>query len=133
MTPKISLIIGIAVAALVFAAPASAVYPTLDGGDSGYADRAAGSKAAAAPDFWNYDATGRKLTDTSPGVASEDLPALFAGATGTSESSMQPTVVTTTSTSRELPREGIGVAAGVALLLGLLLVRRHVRVRQLAH
>ena len=132
MTRTFSLIIGLAVAALVFAAPAAAVFPTVDGGDSGYG-ATAGSSVVSAPDFWNYDASGQKVTNTSPGVAPEDLPALFAGTSGASESSAQPTVVTAGSTSRDVPREGIGVAAGVALLLGLLLVTRHVRIRQLAH
>jgi MYXO-CTERM domain-containing protein len=130
MTPKFSLIIGTAVAALVFAAPAAAVFPTVDGGDSGYAERAAGSVATVAPDFWNYDANGQKVADTSPGVAPEDVASLYAGASGASESSTM--AVTTSSASRDVPRPGTGAALGVALLLGLLLVRRR-QIRQFAH
>jgi hypothetical protein len=133
MPPKISLIIGTALAALVFAAPAAAVFPTVDGGDSGYTGKAAGSVVATAPDFWNYDANGNKVANTSPGVAPEDLATMFAGALGASEASTQPTIVTARSTSREWSDGDIGMAAGVALLLGLLLVARHVRIRQLAH
>jgi hypothetical protein len=133
MTPKIPLIVGTALAALVFAAPAAAVFPTVDGGDSGYTGEAAGSVIATAADFWNYDANGNKVANTSPGVAPKDLATMFVGALGASEASTQPTIVTVGSTSREWRHEEIGLAAGVALLLGLLLVGRHVRIRQLAH
>ena len=133
MTPKFSLIIGIAVAALVFAAPAAAVFPDRGRRRQRLRRRAAGSAVAAAPDFWNYDASGQKVTDASPGVAPEELAAMFAGAAGASQSSTQPTVVTTGSTSRDVASRGIGVAVGVALVLGLLLVTRHQRIRQLAH
>jgi hypothetical protein len=133
MPPKISVIIGTALAALVFAAPAAAVFPTVDGGDSGYTGEARGSVVATAPDFWNYDANGNKVANTSPGVVPEDLARMFAGALGASEASTQPTIVTAGSTSREWRDGDIGMVAGVALLLGLLLVARHVRIRQLAH
>jgi hypothetical protein len=133
LTPKFSLIIGIAVAALVLAAPAAAVFPTVDGGDSGYSGEAAGSVVATAPDFWNYDANGNKVANASPGVAPEDLATTFGGVRDASEASTQPTIVTAGSTSREWRHEEIGLAAGVALLLGFLLVARHVRIRQVAH
>ena len=78
MIPKFSLVIGIAAAALVLVAPAGAVFPTLDGGDTGYAERA-GSAAGVAPDFWNYDASGQKVADTSPGMGPEDVATLYSG------------------------------------------------------
>jgi len=72
MTRKISLITAIAGAALVFAVPAA-------WGDSWGADR------QGQADFWNYDQqTGKKITNSSPGVAPEGLATLYFGATSES-------------------------------------------------
>jgi hypothetical protein len=61
-----SLVIGFAVAA--FAAPAALGEPRGAGNSPNHAD------------FWNYDvATGEKIADTSPGVASADLGRLYDG------------------------------------------------------
>jgi hypothetical protein len=60
MTPKISLIIGIVAAALVLAAPAAAMYPTLDGGDIGN-----NRGDAAVVLFDNYKAEGQQPGRTS--------------------------------------------------------------------
>jgi hypothetical protein len=136
MISKFSLVIGIATAALVLVlvlvSPAGAVFPTVDGGDSGYADRT-GSEAAAAPDFWNYDGSGQKVADTSPGVAPEDVAALYSGEVGASDSSTQSTFLATRSTSRDWPHPEIGAVAGIAVLLGLVLAARSTRIRRLAH
>ena len=129
MTPKFSLIIGIAVMALVFAAPAVAVIPTLDGGDTGYAkgDGNAVVVSQLPSDFWNYDANGQKIADASPGLAPQDLATQFAGTTGV-------TVAATDSGRGDWPQIGIGLAlALLAALLGVMLVMRHGRTRQLAH
>jgi hypothetical protein len=64
MTRRISLIIGTAVAALAVGVPIASA-------DAWFADR-------QQSDFWNYDAqTGRKITDTSPGVQAGDLAGLY--------------------------------------------------------
>ena len=90
MTPKISLTIGIVAAALVLAAPAAAMYPTLDGGDIGNNRGGAAvvfdnyKSSNGHPDFWNYDTSGQKIANASPGVAPQDLAAQFPG-TGTVE------------------------------------------------
>jgi hypothetical protein len=90
MTPKISLTIGIVAAALVLAAPATAMYPTLDGGDIGNNRGSAAivfdnyKNSNGHPDFWNYDASGQKIANASPGVAPQDLASQFPG-TGTLE------------------------------------------------
>jgi hypothetical protein len=64
MSRRITLIIGTAVAALAVGVPVASA-------DAWFADR-------QQPDFWNYDAqTGRKVTDTSPGVAPGDLAGMF--------------------------------------------------------
>jgi hypothetical protein len=67
MTRRISLIIGTAVAALALGVPVASA-------DAWFADR-------QQADFWNYDAqTGRKVTDTSPGVPPGDLAGLYSTA-----------------------------------------------------
>lgn len=131
MTPKLSLLISIAGAALVFAAPASAVFPTLDGGDTGYAPKDSGSQSVQ-PGFWNYDQSGQKIANTSPGVAPQDLATLYSGTGNGTELSIQPTVTADSGWSgwREA---GIGVAMGIVLLFGLLFVMRHTRIRPFAH
>jgi hypothetical protein len=60
-----SLVLGFAVAA--FAAPAALGEP-----------RGAGNSPNH-PDFWNYDAAGHKIADTSPGLASADLTRMYGG------------------------------------------------------
>jgi hypothetical protein len=59
-----SLVLGFAVAA--FAAPAALGEP-----------RGAGNPPN--PDFWNYDAAGTKVADTSPGLLSADLMRMYGG------------------------------------------------------
>jgi hypothetical protein len=58
-----SLVLGFAVAA--FAAPAALAEP-----------RGAGNSPNQ-PDFWNYDAAGNKVADTSPGVGPADLVRIY--------------------------------------------------------
>jgi hypothetical protein len=67
MTPKISLIVGIVAAALVLAAPAAAMYPTLDGGDIGN-----NRGDAAVVLFDNYKAEGQQPGRTSAPTAGGD-------------------------------------------------------------
>jgi YD repeat-containing protein len=67
MTAKISLIIGVAAAALAFGVPTAL-------GEG----RLAGSVDPQG-DFWNYDANGAKIADTSPGVSTEELARLYGG------------------------------------------------------
>lgn len=133
MTPKFALLIGTAVTALVFAAPAVAVFPTVDGGDTGYGSKDSSAGLAAHPDFWNYDQSGQQVANTSPGMAPEDIGTLYSGGTGNeTATSIQPAVAADTGSSvwRDA---GIVLAMGVALLLGLLLVMRHTRIRPFAH
>jgi len=66
MTRRISIIVGIAVTALAVAVPTAL-------GDG----RLAGSIESQPADFWNYDSTGAKVANTSPGVAPQDLGDLF--------------------------------------------------------
>jgi hypothetical protein len=153
MTPKFSLVVGIAAAALMLAAPAFAVVPTLDGGDSGYGPSTGSTvifdnyKADAVPrDFWNYDTSGNRVANTSPGVAPQDLVRQLGGTTGTVSGhslrfdnyradptpASRPTVGATDS-GRDWPELGIGFALGIVALLGVLLVMRHARIRPLAH
>ena len=151
MTPKISLVFGIAVMALVFAAPAAAVFPTVEGGDSGYGQNAGSalvfdSRTAATTDFWNYDTSGQKVANASPGVAPQDLATQYAGTLGISGVALrfdnyrldpppvsQATVTVTDSGSGDWPQIGIGLALAIVALLGLMLVMRHTRIRQPAH
>jgi YD repeat-containing protein len=67
MTPKISLIIGAAVAVLAFGVPTAF-------GEG----RLAGSVDPQG-DFWNYDENGAKIADTSPGVSAQELAQLYGG------------------------------------------------------
>ena len=69
MTSRISLIIGIAVTALAVGVPTAF-------GEG----RIAGSLDPQT-DFWNYDATGTKIANSSPGVAPQDLAAVHGFAT----------------------------------------------------
>jgi hypothetical protein len=69
MTSRISLIIGIAVTALAVGVPTAF-------GEG----RIAGSLDPQT-DFWNYDATGTRIANTSPGVAPQDLAAVHGFAT----------------------------------------------------
>lgn len=148
MTPKFSLAIGIAAMALVFAAPAVAVFPTIEGGDTGYAQKSGSTVvgSTAATDFWNYDASGQKIADASPGLAPQDLATQFAGAVGVSgltvrfdnyrldpQPTSQTTVTATDSGFDGWPQIGIGLALAIVALLGIMLIMRHGRVRQLAH
>lgn len=152
MTPKFSLIIGIAAMALVFAAPAVAVFPTIEGGDSGYGENAGSaalvfdSRTATPTDFWNYDASGQRIADASPGLAPQDLATQFAGAVGVSGLTVRfdnyrldplpaspVTVSATDSGSGDWPQIGIGLALGMVALLGIMLAMRHQRIRTLAH
>ena len=135
MTPKFSLLIGTAVTALVFAAPAAAVFPTLDGGDTGYGSKDSSAGLAAQPDFWNYDQSGQQVANTSPGLAPEDIGTLYSGGTGNeTATSIQPAVAAGSgSSSTDWGQAGIGLAMGIVLLIGLLLVMRQTRVRPFAH
>jgi hypothetical protein len=115
MTPKLSLIVGIAIAALVFAAPAAAVFPTVDGGDSGYAKTDSGS-AVVVDKYVGEPASGAPVTQYS--------------------SEMQPSSsVSAASADIEivLTRIGLGSAVAIALMLGLILALRSTRHRPLAH
>lgn len=115
MTPRFSVVIGIVVAALVFAAPAVAVFPTVDGGDSGYAKTGSGSAV---------------VVDKNVGEPASSAPVLD------SRSEMQPSsAVSMTSSGNEivLARIGLGSAVGIALVLGLMLALRSTRQRPLAH
>lgn len=150
MTLKTTFTIGLAVAALVFAAPAW--------GDDWYGDRQSQS------DFWNYDG-GVQIANTSPGLAPQDLAGLYSD--GTSDLSRMldahqrvlsqgtvnsaplaghvdryeldlqggPTSVATTRTGIEIewPQLGIGFGVGMAFVLGLILALRFTRSRPLAH
>jgi hypothetical protein len=115
MTPKLSLIIGTAVAALVFAAPAAAVFPTVDGGDSGYAKTEAGG-AVVVEKIAGEPASGAPVFDY--------------------RNEMQPSSpVSAASSGNEivLARIGIGSALAIALMLGLMLAVRSTRQQPLAH
>jgi hypothetical protein len=74
MTRRISLIIGAAIAALTVGIPVASAgaAPILHVG-VGSQDQSQQS------DFWNYDAQGRKVADTSPGVQPGDLADLYSG------------------------------------------------------
>jgi hypothetical protein len=62
--------LGLAVAAVF--APAAQAEPTPS-------HRTQVGRAAVHVDFWNYDAGGNKIADTSPGVAPEQLAELWSG------------------------------------------------------
>ena len=119
MTPKFSLVIGIVAAALVLAAPAVGMVPTLDGGDSGYAPSASSTVI-----FDNYKADG------VPHGAGHGL--RFDNYRVDTAPVSQPTVGASDS-GRDWPELGIGFAFGIVALLGVLLVMRHTRIRPLAH
>ncbi|MGH3110434.1 MAG: hypothetical protein ACRDZV_17175 [Acidimicrobiia bacterium] len=115
MTPKFSLIIGTAVAALVFAAPAAAVFPTVDGGDSGYAKTDTGS-AVVVDKTIGEPASGAPVFD----YRNETQP-------------LSPVSVASSGNEIVLTRIGIGSALAIALALGLMLALRSPRQRPLAH
>jgi hypothetical protein len=115
MTPKISLIVGTALAALVLAAPAAAVFPTVDGGDSGYATTETGG-AVAVDENVGSPATGAPVFD----YRNEIQPSSHESATSSGNEIV-------------LTRIGLGSAVGIALMLGLALALRSTRQRPLAH
>lgn len=153
---KITFVIGLVGAALVLAAPAVGVVPPLGNDGAGYTAPTRGaavvqeyrSEPAGRPDFWNYDANGQKIANTSPGLTADELARQFAGA-GVGLSSgrslvfdnhraeaqpSSPSVVTTTDSGfGDWPQLGIGFALGIVAMLALLFGVRHMRVRPLAH
>jgi hypothetical protein len=120
MTRRISLIIGTAVAALAVGVPVASAgaTPVLHVG-AGSQDRSQQS------DFWNYDQTGRKVADTSPGVLPGDLADLYAGPGSGAVSSDGDDV--------EWAQIGAGLGIGVLLGLGLIVGLGGVRYRPLPH
>ena len=80
------------------------------------------------PDFWNYDANGQKIANSSPGISAQDL----AGQLG-DVGSVGVSTTSTSSSGREWPQVGVGLALGLVLMIGLFLAIRHTRVRQPAH
>ena len=115
MTPKFSVVVALAVAALVFAAPAAAVFPTVDGGDSGYAKTETGSAV---------------VVGKNVGEPAAAAPVLEYG------NELQPSSrVSPVSAGNEvvLARIGLGSAVAIAIVLGLMLALRSTRQRPLAH
>ncbi len=143
MTRRITLIIGIAVAALAVGVPVASADPW-------FADR-------QQVDFWNYDAqTGRKTADTSPGVAPGDLAGLYSTVSDLSghdlgirrdarsgwhgrdltytEAPGDPAVdVASDGGEFKWPELGIGLGIGVLLMIGLYFGTKATRHRSLAH
>ena len=135
MIRRITLIIGIAVAALAVGVPVASA-------DAWFADR-------QQVDFWNYDAqTGRKMADTSPGVAPGDLAGLYSSVSDPHEARSgwhgrdlnytegpgDPAVAVASDGGEfKWPELGIGLGIGVLLMIGLYLGMKATRHRSLAH
>ena len=152
MTRTISLIIGIAITALVVAVPSAFG-----------AGRLPSSQEHA--DFWNYESNA-KVADSSPGVAPQDLAKLFAGSgagietnypqglspeiidllvakNGAIDSYMRDALsansggveVSTVDSGTEIewPQVGIGLGVAILLALGVGMAMRVAHVRPFAH
>jgi len=75
MTRTISLITAVAGLALVLAVPAL------------------GKGQPVSPDFWNYDETGARITNTSPGLGVQDLASLYSARGGSESPIVSPDAV----------------------------------------
>ena len=107
----------------------------------------------ASSDFWNYDArTGQRTANTSPGLAPQDLAALYAGSTlnaypastvlinkalenpvSVAGGDKPAPVSVTDSREIEWPQIGIGLGIGALLMIGLYMALKATRHRPLAH
>jgi hypothetical protein len=121
MTRKILITALLGVAALALAAPSAlASQPPRT-------TPAASTGSSEHSDFWNYE-SGSKVTDTSPGVAPQDLATLFSGSTAGT-----PRTVTATDREIEWPQIGIGLGFGILLVLGVGLTVRVARDRPIVY
>jgi hypothetical protein len=118
MTRRISLIIGIAVIALMVVVPAALGAGRLP-------------NSHEHPDFWNYESNA-KVADTSPGIAPQDLAKLFvASGPGFETNNAEGTV--DSGTEIEWQQVGISLGIGILLVLGVGLAMRVAHVRPFAH
>ena len=105
MTRTITLIIGVAVAALTIGAPVAS-------GDPWFADR------QNQADFWNYDPqTGRKIADTSPGLSPQDLAGQYSPSSEVSVPQLRRSAIDSPA-NRELRIEALDRQYGLGEVVG---------------
>lgn len=122
MFPKISFIIAVAGAALLFAVPASA--------DSWYLDKQQPT-VRVSPDTADYAAAAHAQRLAAMLDAREE--AMISRPESPSDVRSAPVAVTTSGREIEWPQLGLGFGLGLVLAFGLVVGRRFAHVRQPAH